>query len=554
MSPPSGSSWTECGLSNHIGICIMGVFMSEPEKRFLLNPMEDCGSVFRETLAQIKDVTGAKTLILSPGRYVFRKRDAVLFPQPVTNTLVRGSDPTKHVGLFLDGLEDFTFEGNGALLLFDGDMTALALNHCRNITLKNVAVDYLRPRVSEMTLVRLDGTSAEFAIHSDSKYTVNSPDGFCWVNADGISEDRSVLQIAQCASPGSKSNLRIPNDPIRDAEHFELLSPDRVRFRYKIPFQGVIGAVYQFRHPTRNENGIFLHHCRNMEMNGLQLHFTPGLGIVAQLCENLEIRNHRHAPTEDSGRVCAAFADCVQISSCRGKVVIADSFFSGAQDDPINIHGTYLVVEKIAGKEIVVKFCHPETWGFVPFEPGDEIAMVCGISLRRLEILRVREVEQRDLLTISLVLENPPRGTYESGKTVVENLSANPDACIENCTFQCYPTRGLLLSSAGKCVVRGNTFYQTSRSAAILIAGDAQSWYESGGVRDVEIYGNHFVGCPVPAISIIPEIYAKSDTPVHGKIAIHGNTFSNCTNIWIQYHRVEQLTTDLSPGHIELLK
>jgi len=554
LSPASGSSWTGCGLSNHIGICIMGVFMSEPEKRFLLNPSEDCGSVFRETLAQIKDVTGAKTLILSPGRYVFRKRDAVLFPQPVTNTLVRGSDPTKHVGLFLDGLEDFTFEGNGALLLFDGDMTALALNHCRNITLKNVAVDYLRPRVSEMTLVRLDGTSAEFAIHSDSKYTVDSPDGFCWVNADGIPEDRSVWQIAQCASPRNKSNLRIPNDHIRDAERFELLSPERVRFHYKTPFQGAIGAVYQFRHPTRNEDGIFLHHCRNVEINGLHLRFTPGLGVVAQLCENLEIRNHRHAPAEGSRRVCAAFADCVQVSSCRGNVVIADSFFSGTQDDPINIHGTYLGLEKVAGKEIVVKFRHPETWGFVPFEPGDEIAVVCGNSLRRLEFLRVREVNPLDLLTISLILEEPPRRTYVPEETVVENLSANPDAWIENCTFQCYPTRGLLLSSAGKCVVRGNTFYQTSRSAAILIAGDARSWYESGSVRDVEISGNRFVGCQSPAISITPEIYVKSDTPVYGKIAIHGNTFNNCTNIWLQYHHVEELIADISPEHMELSK
>ncbi len=528
--------------------------MSDLEERIVLNPSEDCGMAFHQTLERLKNMPGPKTLILSSGRYVFRKKDALPFQQPVSNTLVRGSDPTKHVGLFLDRLDDLAIEGNGALLLFDGDMTALALNSCRSIALKNFSVDYLHPRVSEMKLVRIDGTAAEFSIHPDSKYTLDSPDGFCWVNADGVPEDRSVWQIAQCASPGNKSNLRIPNDPIRDSERFELLSENRVRFHYKTHFQGEIGAVYQFRHPTRNEVGIFLHHCRNVEMNALQLHFTPGLGVVAQLCENLEIRNHRHAPVENSGRVCAAFADCVQISSCRGKVVIADSFFSGAQDDPINIHGTYLGLEKVVENELIVKFRHPETWGFVSFEPGDEIAMVCGNSLRRLEFLRVREAELLDLLTVRLILEEPPKGTYVPENTVVENLSANPDAQIENCTFQCYPTRGLLLSSAGKCIVRGNTFYQISRSAAILIAGDARSWYESGGVRDVEISGNRFVGCRNPAISINPEIYVDSDAPIHRNIAIHGNIFDDCSKIWVRHHHAEGVSADIPPEHTELLK
>lgn len=528
--------------------------MPELENVIALKPSEDCGTVFRDALRRLKNTPGHKRLMLSPGKYIFRKKDAALFSQPVTNTQVQGSDTTKHVGLFLDGIHDFTLEGNGAVLLFDGDMTALALNLCRNVTLKNFAVDYLRPRVSEMRVLRIGADFAEYSIHPDSKYTVDKQGDFCWVNANGIPEDRTLWQIAQCASPGNKSNLRIPNDPIRDAARFEILLPGIVRFHYNAPFQGQIGEVYQFRHPTRNEVGIFLHHCENIEMNGLQLRFTPGLGVVAQLCENLMIRNHRHAPAPKSGRVCAAFADCIQISSCRGQVVIADSFFSGSQDDPINIHGTYLGLEKTDKNELTVKFRHPETWGFVPFEPGDEIAMVCAQTLRRLEFLRVKEVKQPDLLTVSLILEEPPRGKYVPAETVVENLSAYPDARIENCVFQCYPTRGLLLSSAGKCLVRGNTFFQTSQCAAILIAGDAGSWYESGGVRDVKISGNRFVGCRTPAIFIAPEVYVKSDAAIHRNIVICGNTFEDCAEIWLQYRHAEALTTDIAPEHLRMLK
>ncbi len=519
--------------------------------RITLAPSEDCGAMFRQALEQVRLSRKPAHIAFSPGRYVFRKKDALPFRQPVTNTLVYdGLEHFRHAGILLEDCRGLTIEGSGAQLVFDGDMTAIAALNCSDLRLEGFSVDYLRPRVSEMTLSDLDGTSAEFSIHPDSRYTVDPSDGFCWVNADGIAEKRPDPQIVQCASPDGRSNLRIPGDPIRGAMSFELLSHSRVRFSYGTPFEGVSGAVYQFRNPVRNEAGIFLHHCRNTVMNGLRHRFTPGLGVVAQLCENLEIINHRHAPADGSGRVCAAFADCLQISSCRGKAVIAESSFSGSQDDPVNIHGTYLGLAKASGRELILKFRHPETWGFLPFETGDEIALVCGKSLRRHELLHVLKAELVDLLTVRLTLERPPAGIYVPDETVVENLSANPDALIENCMFKCYPTRGLLMSSAGKCMVRGCTFLQTAPYSAILTAGDARSWYESGGVRDLRIMGNRFEGCTEPAVAVTPEIYSDSDVPVHRNITVRNNVFSGCSRIWLRCHHAENVTSDIPSGHI----
>lgn len=62
--------------------------------------------------------------------------------------------------------------------------------------------------------------------------------------------------------------------------------------------------------------------------------------------------------------------------------------------------------------------------------------------------------------------------------------------------------------------------------SAILIADDANSWFESGPVRDVTIRGNRFIHCGEPVINIWPENRtARTDEPVHRNIRIEGNFF-----------------------------
>ena len=81
-------------------------------------------------------------------------------------------------------------------------------------------------------------------------------------------------------------------------------------------------------------------------------------------------------------------------------------------------------------------------------------------------------------------------------------------------------------------VVENNDF--VSSGAAILIAGDANEWYESGAVRDVLIRGNRFHPSCLTSwyqfgegiISILP-IIPKFDPekPFHRNIRIEGNRF-----------------------------
>ena len=510
-------------------------------KVFTLGSDEHADILFAKVLKEIKAAGGPAVISLQPGRYLFHKNDAAICSQPVSNTLVyNGSIPHKHVGLLLNKLDDLIIDGNGAELVFDGDMSAIALLNCRNVVLRNFSIDYLHPRVVEMRCTACHGNEVDFELHPDSRALLKEGKLY-FLDPDGQPESAEKW-IVQCASADGRSNQRSAFHPYSEAVECVETAPRRFRFRYAVPPEIEIGSMWQFRNPVRNEIGIFLHECENSELDSLQLYFTPGLGVVAQLCRDLNIHGHTHAPKPGSGRACAAFADCIQISSCRGKVRIADSRFSGSQDDSVNIHGTYLGVRHIDGQKLQLEFCHPETWGFLPFQPGDEIALVDAETLERLQYSHVRKAVLSDFRHVELELESAFDADPAKKRYAIENLSACPEALVQDNSFSCYPTRGLLITSSAPSIVRRNTFLQAPPRPAIHIAGDACSWYESGGVRDLLIEENRFEGCSVPAVNIKPNNQGRY--PIHRGIRIRNNTYLHCTEPYLHAQGCAEIETE----------
>ena len=53
------------------------------------------------------------------------------------------------------------------------------------------------------------------------------------------------------------------------------------------------------------------------------------------------------------------------------------------QNDAINCHGTYLrIVERTTSNLVLVRFMHPQTYGFPAFVPGDVVAVICAPKMR----------------------------------------------------------------------------------------------------------------------------------------------------------------------------
>ncbi|GJM79978.1 hypothetical protein HMSSN139_24740 [Paenibacillus sp. HMSSN-139] len=154
---------------------------------------------------------------------------------------------------------------------------------------------------------------------------------------------------------------------------------------------------------------------------------------------------------------------------------------------------------------------HPQTYGLPAFRAGDEVGFVEADSLATQgtgvvsEVLRLRPRE------LMLTLKRPAPENI-GPRDVVENVTWSPEVEITGNQFARIPTRGVLASARGRTVIRGNVFERT-RMSAILVAADANSWYESGAVRDMEIRGNRFIGCGDDAqavIAIVPETGKRS--------------------------------------------
>ena len=230
-------------------------------------------------------------------------------------------------------------------------------------------------------------------------------------------------------------------------------------------------------------------------------------------------------PEWGHGRTCAGFADFVQMSGCRGKVSILDSRFEGAQDDPINIHGTHLkVMDYPASNQVRVRFMHNQSFGFEAFFKGDEVELVQVNSLRKLQSAWVKQVKRLDNYEILLTLDRPVDEQVKQQPVVVENVTWTPEVLIRNNYFSRIPTRGILVTTRRKVVIEKNIFFRTPMSA-ILISDDARSWYESGPVSDVTIRNNFFVECGSPVISIAPE-NDRPEGAVHRNIRILANRFA----------------------------
>jgi hypothetical protein len=114
-----------------------------------------------------------------------------------------------------------------------------------------------------------------------------------------------------------------------------------------------------------------------------------------------------------------------------------------------------------------------------------------------------------------------------AGDDVIDNVTWHPEVTIRNCTVDMDSCRGFLLTTRGKVLVEGCTFHRTAMTG-ILIANDAEGWFESGPVQDLTLRNNRFIGC---GIEIKPQSkFNKLDEPVHQNTRILDNLFDGATS------------------------
>lgn len=439
----------------------------------------------------------------------------------ISNTASEKENPdqTKHIGLWLKGLKNVTIDGKGAHFITHGEMTSMVVDQCENITFKNFTISAADPTVPELTVTEVGDHHLTVRIHPQSTYVIKEGKfsfvGDNWTLSGGI---------AQAYDPVKDITWRSWS-PLTDLRKAIELEPNLIRFVYDTRPQATVGLVFQMRDAIRDQACGLIQYSKNVTLENIHLAFLGNFGLVGQMSENITYRNLTFEPEAGSGRTCSGFADFVQMSGCKGKILIENSRFSGAHDDPINIHGTHLAVtEFIAANKIAVKYMHHQTYGFQSFFPHNEIEFINAHSLIPVASCKVKNAEMKNEREIILTLDKDiPQKIREIEELVVENVTYTPEVVIRNNYFSRIPSRGLLITTRRKVLIEKNTFFRMQMSG-ILIADDARSWFESGMVRDVTIRDNNFIECNSPVIFIAPE-NDRNEGYVHRNITIENNRF-----------------------------
>jgi len=468
------------------------------------------------------------TLVLPGGRIDFWPDGAFKRELYISNDTESDSmSKVKNIGFLLDSMAGLTLEGKNTLVVLHGKMISFALIRSRDITLRNIAFDYERPTMSEATVTAVSDSTAVLAVHPDSRYQVR--DGQVTFYGEGWKSNRlHTIRFDPRTSFMRYSTLQ----PFLKATAREL-APFQLTFSgdfSKRDFQK--GDILTFRDPYRDNSGGFIWLSKDIRLEGVQMHYMHGLGIVSQFSENISFRRVSVKPRESSGRVIAAFADAFHFSGCKGSIVIDSCMTSGLHDDPVNVHGTHLrITGRPDDRHVKLQFMHHQTYGFAAFFSGDSIAFIDPETLQELGSARVKTAELISKKEMTVELDRPMPGTIRPG-LCIENLTWTPSVEIRNSLFERTNTRGLLITTRRKVMIENNVFKRTGMHA-ILIADDAASWYESGPVRDVTIRNNTFESCgynQAPGsyvIAIAPENHKKvPDYYVHRNIRITGNTFN----------------------------
>ncbi|MFT3704505.1 MAG: right-handed parallel beta-helix repeat-containing protein [Agriterribacter sp.] len=488
------------------------------------NSFEDAVPAVKKAIEACKNKSGI-TLSFPKGRYDFWSGKAEEREYYISNTSSETECPSKFkkIGLLFEQMKNIIIEGNGSTFIFHGKMITWAFDHCSDMQLQNVEIDFERPSMSEMTFESVSDSLIIANIHPDSKYDVINHK-LVWYGEGWTNKHFHAILVKPDSTMFYSSW-----DPFLNANAKEL-TPNRIAFygefsKYKVEK----GDVLTIRDPIRDHVGAFINQSKNISLQNVQMRYMHGLGIVSQFCENLHYNNVQVVPSH--GRQIATFADAMHFSGCKGDILIENCRYSGLHDDPVNVHGTHLQVsEMITATIIKVKFMHEQTYGFPAFFAGDSVGLVHSAAL---QVFGYGVIKSAKLLTpreMELEFTTPVSAGLQKGDCL-ENITWTPNLTIRNCVFEKTNTRGLLVTTRHKVLIENNRFFRTGMHA-ILIADDASGWYESGPVQDVTIRNNTFQECGYNSypdnyvINIAPENHQPvKNYFVHRNIHIENNTF-----------------------------
>lgn len=481
----------------------------------------DATALFNSAIAEVKKAGGGR-IELESGDYHFYVESATPRVFHVSN---HDQPATRAIFLPLEEVENLHIKGKGKVRLIPhGAGTALLLNETKNVFIENVTIEWEKPFFAQATILGFeDGATrirflARDQVSLEKDRLVLIGEGWRTGLYVGILFDGATHAVLP-----KTGDLGVPAAVAGEEGSF-LLQKDFSTLGAKV------GDVFVLRTYARPHPVICLNRAVDTYFKQVAFRDGFGMGVLAQLSENLHFIGCSCTP-RSAEEYSSNTVDAIHCSNCRGRIEVVDSTFEGMMDDALNVHSTALAIrERKDAHTILCRYMHGQAYGLDLFRVGEDVRFIAGKTLENgptRKIKGVVNVSDREVL-LSFTESIPE--VYQSGDAI-ENASWQPRVIFSRNTVKNNRARGVLFTTPKSVRCFDNTFDHVSGSA-ILLAGDAQGWYESGACQDVIIARNRFVSCLTSSyqyclgiISIYPEVrdLAAQKKPYHGNIRIVDN-------------------------------
>jgi hypothetical protein len=516
---PPGKPWKTFGRLNAVKLVAGDTVLISP-------------GVQEETLKPSGEGTAENPIAIKflPGVHTFSIKKVTRKQLFISNS-IDSTEPIP-IGIMLSRVKHFHVQGGGVdganktTLSYDGRMMQILNENSEDIEYSALVIDMKRTAVSEIRVLEAENSNLVFQVAEGSDYQVK--DGrFLWRGdclGGALLTQEIDLKTGGCRRIGRLRGWTSEGQTEAKAAD---LGDRRVKLEFPGDTSGLMpNRQYHFRNVSRVMCGVHSTRSTRITFRDCEVNALPCMGFVSQFTDTMTFQRVNVIPPANTIRTCPAWADIFQFSNCKGDILVESCRLSGMQDDALNCHGTYLrIVRKNGERQCLVRYVHPQTYGFPPYTSGDEIAVMNAKTMReypgnsRAQVVEVERVTDKDWL----ITLNRPMPVFQEND-VIENITWNPNITARNNHISVNPVRGFLLATRGKVIVENNVF-ERCQMPGILVEGDAVKWFESSPIRDLLIRGNRFIDCGIQISSTVRE--PKTDEPVHENIRIINNTFEN---------------------------
>lgn len=441
-----------------------------------------------------------------------------------------------NTAFLLKDLENVTLDFGGAVITLHGKIQPFIIDSCKNITIKNVVVEYNRSHYTELDITGHVGNELhtkakpDFPCRVENGYFIPYADewedknihekGCIFMQAyDKISRDGAGLMVIYLG----EEIVEQDSLPVDYVPHIKVRADgDEIIFIGDFPKNWNETKSIVLEHNGRTITSTAMYHSKNICFENYRILNGGGMGLYSVYTENITIKSFKLINDELSHGTVSNSADGLHLVATKGKIEITDSILEGTVDDTMNIHSNYYYTDKVKNNVLYARRsdkshglgAYADVFGI-----GDEIAVYSSDTLNEKQRFTVVNKEIIEEWVVKLTLDKNAVDICKND--LIENLSTNAQIVIKN-------TRFAKANSHLRFQTRGKTELENCEfSLPMLLTGDTNYWYESSPVEDMTIKNCRFTG-ERGIIRIIPEFTSTSTAPYyHKNIKIIDCTFDN---------------------------